>query len=138
MMRRSIFLFAGIFLTVAGALPVVSGIQICHETGLTCYHSQPPYEPGDLFYFDIRCCNGDAYEDVEADLYIILDVYGQYFFWPSWSGYDYETILIPACSCIDMTIFEFVIPDGSGTMDGIEFIGYMIIDGVEYPCRYVL
>ena len=44
------------------------------------------YSEGDLFRCDLNFSNGG--ETVQVDLYVLLDVFGQYFCFPGWQSID--------------------------------------------------
>jgi hypothetical protein len=60
-------------------------------------------------------CNGTD-EPLDVDRYLMLDVYGMYWFWPSWDTVlDSDRNVIPPCDCVGETILEFVWPSNSGS-----------------------
>ena len=53
----------------------------CPETSISCQLNSSLFRSGDPFQFGIQMCNGDSTE-LNVDLYILLDVYGQYLVLP--------------------------------------------------------
>ncbi len=72
------------------------------------------YRAGDLFSLDVTTRNpGLVIED--AHLYIILDCYGEFRFWPSWETTpDFATVTIPENSVDTENILNFIWPDNAG------------------------
>jgi hypothetical protein len=91
----------------------------CPPMGATCDLNQAEYEAGDLFVLTLTGCNGSD-ESIEVDMYLILDVYGMYFFWPQWgNALDWQTWEIPACDCISQEVLWFYWPENTGHADNI-------------------
>lgn len=101
----------------------------CPTTGITCDLNDTFYTPGELFRLTVEACNGLATE-LPVEVYIILDVYGNYWFWPTWTqDLDFEAWTLPACDCKSETILEFTWPAGSGAANGILFWTGMLEPG---------
>jgi hypothetical protein len=61
-----------------------------------------------------------------VDEYVVLDVYGQYFFYPSWgSELDHLPRSLPAGDTDD-PILDFTWPDGAGAADNLGFWGLLM------------
>ena len=83
---------------------------------------------GDLFRLTRSCYNPLA--AVTVDEYIILDVYGSYWFWPAWSTTaDFETWTLPAGTGADDTILEFSWPVVDGRVEDLRFWGAFLTSG---------
>ncbi|MBN1551619.1 right-handed parallel beta-helix repeat-containing protein, partial [bacterium] len=89
------------------------------------------FEAGEPFKLRAYCVGTDNVS--EADLYVALEVFGQFWFWPDWQQ-------IPSHKRIDLTsgsvhyyfILDFTWPDGEfGSIDGLNFWGAMFdpVDG---------
>jgi len=93
--------------------PMESGITIA--TNLTEYHT------GDPFLCTTTIVNtGPA---INVDEYIVLDVYGSYWFWPDWGsepGFQNRDLTEDSVYP-DEVILEFVWPDVTGSVSGIKF-----------------
>ncbi|MBN1552110.1 hypothetical protein JW979_11595 [bacterium] len=82
--------------------------------------SQSVFEAGDSF--ELACTVANYRDALSIDKWIILDVYGLYWFWPSWSNQlDYMTQNIPDYSINRESILEFTWPEVSGHADGLKF-----------------
>ncbi|MBN1356645.1 hypothetical protein JXA40_10335 [bacterium] len=92
----------------------------CEILGVTLWMPLDYFTPGDPCACLVTVCNPgpDVYSNVP--LFVILDVYGLYFFAPMFSGFDYYTLvnLYPGESEIEV-LPEFTWPDGAGSASGI-------------------
>jgi len=71
------------------------------------------FSAGDDFILNTRCFNpGDTLHDI--DLYIFLDIYGEYYFYPSWEqDIDFMTInILSGISEMDILNFKWPVLDG--------------------------
>jgi FG-GAP repeat len=67
-----------------------------------------------------------------VDEYIILDVFGAFWFWPGWSEtVDYKTWTLPAGSADSETILQFTWPAVDGTVTGLKFWGAILHAGTS-------
>jgi hypothetical protein len=84
--------------------------------------SSDMFAPGDVFLLETHVFNpGTAFADVS--LYVILDVYGAYFFYPSWTtDHDCQTVTLPNGQTRHI-ILDFVWPHVEGHADGIVLWG---------------
>lgn len=90
--------------------------------------NQTAFTVGDRFLFTVIISNWS--ESVSADEYIILEVFGLYFFWPTWTEeLNYETISIPANSETPSTILDFEWPSGAGSAQGLSFWTGLLTQG---------
>ncbi len=85
--------------------------------------------PGDTFLLERTCGNPDI-DTLTVDDYIILDVFGQYWFWPGWTEtVDSDTYsLAPATQRTD-EILTFIWPDVTGSITGLKFWGALLHAG---------
>ncbi len=82
--------------------------------------NQPIYQAGDLFHL-WTFINNPA-PGLEVDEYILLDVWGEYWFWPSWTQeMDYVNRVLEPWTTYEETILEFEWPSGAGEAYGIVF-----------------
>jgi hypothetical protein len=90
--------------------------------------NQPVYQAGDRFLLRSRIVNGGG--DTLAEMYIVLDVYGEYYFWPSWIDYppniDFRLQTIPGGGTLEETILDFTWPSGVGSGQHIVFWGAIL------------
>ncbi|MBN1879881.1 hypothetical protein JW823_07195 [bacterium] len=98
----------------------------CKKTGVTLELSHSMVHPGDTFYCNAVICNQSAIDVHYCPLFVLLDVFGQYFFGPGWTTeYDnYLTTLpiIPGGFTEVEIIPAFQWPDNCGSAEGIRFI----------------
>ena len=92
--------------------------------------------PGDSFNLICRGAN-PATTVLYLDEYILLDVYGHYWFYPSWSR-DPDSrprSLIPGDE-FEITVLEFTWPPGTGTAAGLYFHGAWLNHGTTTLLAY--
>jgi hypothetical protein len=78
------------------------------------------YRAGDRFLLVLGIGNGGP--SVLGDLFIILDVYGEYWFWPSWTQrLDYDRRYFDGETYEEMAILDFTWPAGVGSAAGLRF-----------------
>lgn len=82
--------------------------------------NQKIYEAGDTCILSLMLRNPGPTDTV--DEFLILDVFGEYWFWPSFEqDLDFRTKTIPQGFEEFETVLEFVWPSGAGAADGIIF-----------------
>jgi hypothetical protein len=82
------------------------------------------YTQGDLFLLWMHTENSG--DPIEVEMYIILDVWGSYWFWPSWVAapqVDYVLSNVPHGTSEETSILNFTWPSGAGKGEGIVFWG---------------
>jgi len=82
---------------------------------------------GDRFYLYFEVRNADS-DNSTVDLYVLLDVFGEYWCWPSWQsiqmGLDGRMgVVLPAYFSESETVLDFIWPDITGAADGLMFYG---------------
>lgn len=93
----------------------------CPTTAIVCELNTSNISGGELFHFGMMTCNGEQTE-LDVDLYILLEVYGLFWFYPSWTdSIDFADKTLPPCQCNSETILEFTWPMGTGSAQGIKF-----------------
>ncbi len=94
--------------------------------------SQAIFMPGDEFYLWAEV-EKPAGQSLTFDEYIVLDVLGQYFFWPGWvqlPDMDHQTVTMGAAdTLLEQDILEFIWPDCSGSITGLWFYGLLFEPG---------
>lgn len=87
------------------------------------------FQGGDDFILDVDFWNANP-EPLEVDAFIVLAVYGEYWFWPSWihlnDGYDFDIKQLAAQTVTSENILTFQWPEGTGSADGLCFLGAML------------
>lgn len=78
------------------------------------------FTAGDPFGIETVIWNPSLTPMTGVPLFVLLDVYGEYFFWPGWSRTaDYRTVALqPGANAIEI-IPEFAWPAGAGSAEGI-------------------
>jgi hypothetical protein len=85
------------------------------------------FTPGDAF--ELSCAviheTGDS---VAAHLFVLLDVYGEYYFWPSWGqALDYDPLSLgPGEGLPRFTVLAFTWPEVTGSAEGLLFWGALV------------
>lgn len=131
-MKQNFSRITGIAFVMATLLccPVLAdGSQFgdCPATGAFCYLSSNHFKAGDTCTISVDACNNDPAEPLEACMIVALEVYGQYFFWPAWTGsLDFNPIIIPACSCSSYIIFDFPWPEEFGSPGSVTLIAALL------------
>ena len=96
--------------------------------GVTLEMPSDTFRYKDLFFLNARVSNpGQLIEDVP--LFVILDIAGEMFFWPSWAamstGIDYQLIYLENGVRVIPILPAFEWPKVSGSMTGIHFYSGM-------------
>jgi len=105
--------------------PSPTSTSSCTELGCSVYMPKNLFVPGDECYCDVTICNptGSTMEDVPV--FVVLDVYTNYYFAPSFSDYDFYTEQIqPGLNEINV-IQHFDWPSGVGSASGIYWYAAM-------------
>ncbi|MBN1878835.1 hypothetical protein JW823_01895 [bacterium] len=92
----------------------------CTSTGVTIRMPGTLFHPGDRFFCSIVVCNRESTPLDGYPLVVILDVFGQYFFAPSFdSTFDFYSQIFPVGSSTTDVLPEFTWPQGAGTAAGV-------------------
>ncbi|MCD4654572.1 hypothetical protein K8T06_11665 [bacterium] len=81
--------------------------------------SQTKYQKGDMFLLTTEFFN--PLDAIIVEEYIIFDIYGSYFFYPSWTESMDSTFLLLPELMTTYTILEFIWPDVCGQAEGLIF-----------------
>ncbi len=95
-------------------------------TGVKLIISGDEFTSGDIFKLRAQCMGNPG--DTIADLYVILDVYGNYWFHPDWSvPPDYESLNLNENHPVVSFILDFTWPSNiQGSADGLCFWGAIL------------
>jgi len=94
----------------------------CGETGVTLAMPAHTFTEGDACYLLANVCNNEGSTLTDNPLFIVLDVYGIYFFAPSWGEtMDHYDQSFPVGLTQVNAITQFAWPTGAGAADGIFF-----------------
>ncbi|MBN1551842.1 amidohydrolase family protein [bacterium] len=98
----------------------------CDELGVTVWMPSNDFGPGDPCALEAHICNPSGITYINYPLFVILDIYGTYYFAPSYSSYDYYTLAeLPPGLLVKTIIPEFPWPDNVGSADNILVYGAM-------------
>ena len=76
------------------------------------------FEPGEQFILDLFLMNGGP--SIVVDVYVILDVYGLFYFWPSWEQVpDSVSTHLHSGQVEEWTILGFAWPEGAGSGEAV-------------------
>ena len=91
----------------------------CSTLGCTVYMPSNDFGTGDPCFCLVHVCNTDAVTYTDIPVFVILDVYGMYFFAPSFGPFDYyDDPIAPGLTTITV-LPEFNWPAGAGTATNI-------------------
>ncbi|MBN1550783.1 agmatine deiminase family protein [bacterium] len=100
--------------------PNPTNTPVSDQPVITLILNKSLFHPGDDFILTCRVMNPG--NQLTADEYILLDVYGMIWYWPSWSMYpDNETLNLNGNYDHTDTILSFIWPDTNGSADGFKF-----------------
>jgi hypothetical protein len=86
-------------------------------------------EPGELFALDRHCGNPHP-DPLAVDEYILLEITGRFWFWPSWvERLDSEAWDLSAFTAYKDRILEFEWPENTGSYSGVRFWGAIMHQG---------
>lgn len=74
---------------------------------------------GDECYCEVHVCNTGSSTYTDIPLFVILDVYGMYFFAPSFGTFDFYDDPIPPGLTKIMVLPNFSWPEGAGSASNI-------------------
>ncbi len=94
------------------------------------------FTPGEPFRLTLRTVNNTATAK-GVHLYVVLDVYGSYFFWPSWrsSPPDFKARNLAPNSDNTENILNFTWPAGVGSASGIK-VWHAMLDASTQQLLY--
>lgn len=82
--------------------------------------SETDFYPGDRFQLQVRVSNW-LKRDNPLRLIVVLDVFGDYFFYPSWApDFDFQYVSLPVGES-GVWILDFDWPNGAGSVTGLMF-----------------
>ncbi len=92
----------------------------CTLTGVSIVMPATIFSPGDSLYCQVNVCNQEGQTLTGYPLLVLLDVFGQYYFAPSFgSDLDYYSLQYPVGSSTVDILPQFPWPQGAGSADGI-------------------
>ncbi len=110
--------------------PVPTATPGCTTLGAEIEMPLDFYTPGDTCYVTVFVCNPETTTYNDVPLFVILDVYGTYFFAPDFSSFDhYEIDLVPG-TFEQIVLPEFAWPTGAGAAADIKWYAAMTDSGI--------
>lgn len=109
------------------ASPTSTPENPCDKLKVSIHMPATFFSPGDPCSCMAVICNPGPETYMDIPLFVILDVFGTYLFWPEFSSFD-DTILetVPEGPLIVQIIPEFEWPEGAGTvLDGVQWLAAM-------------
>ncbi|MBN1355112.1 hypothetical protein JXA40_02465 [bacterium] len=101
------------------------------EKGMVLMLDDTDLTAGDRFYLHMNLNNPEP-EAYQADAYVLLGIWGDYWFWPSWihmsQGLDSQTYSIPS-GTTPKDLLDFTWPGNVGQAGNLEFIGCLFRPG---------
>jgi hypothetical protein len=102
-----------------------TGTPGCQELGCRIIMPSDEYTEGDIFYCLVHVCNPGQTTYMGIPVFVILDVFGIYFFAPTFSDFDYYTkIITPGVQEI-VVLQVFTWPGNVGAAEGVNFYAAM-------------
>ncbi len=95
---------------------------VCTTDGVKITMPAHMFRTGDICSCSVLVCNMTGGDLINYPLFVILDVYGKYFFAPSFSAYDNYSVLYPSFGPGDTTVEilpEFDWPEDVGAAQGL-------------------
>lgn len=103
----------------------------CPALGVELHMPSTDFYPGDPCSCTVTVCNPGEVTYTNIPLFVILDVYGDMFFWPSFSEFDYREISVgPGANDISV-LPEFPWPAGAGDVQNIYWYAGMTDPGMS-------
>lgn len=102
----------------------------CSTLGCRVYMPAHDFTGGDPCYCDVYVCNPMSEPCPDTPVFVILDVYGMYFFAPGFTGYDHYTLNISPGLITINVIPLFTWPYGAGSASGIVWYAAMTDPGI--------
>ncbi len=87
----------------------------CSTLGCSIELPETDFGAGDEYYCNVTFCNTNATTMEETPVFAILDVYGEYFFAPSFSSFDHYTYDLNPGETLINVLDPFVWPSGAGS-----------------------
>ncbi|MBN1355463.1 hypothetical protein JXA40_04225 [bacterium] len=95
------------------------------ELGVKLWMPGTEFRPGSPCACKVTIGNPGPGTYAGVPLFVILDVYGNYFFWPSFGVFDYQEITVDIGSREFEVLPEFLWPSGVGSATGIRWYAAM-------------
>ncbi len=114
-----------------GEIPTPTPSPYSGEPGVDLMLNAEVFYETDRFLLEIDYLNPNA-APVQADVYLILDVYGVYWFWPSWTHeIDSASRSMPPRNATREILLDFIWPPYNGTFDGVTLWAAALVPGTS-------
>jgi len=100
-------------------------IPECNSLGIDIVMPAEEFKTGDECYMDLIICNPNHETYSDIPIFALLDVYGNYFFAPSFTEIDFYVWDVPPGNSIIHVLPVFDWPTGAGTAEGIKWYAAM-------------
>ncbi|MBN2056464.1 hypothetical protein JW905_16185 [bacterium] len=97
----------------------------CGELGVRLWMPSEYYHTGDECECRVYLCNPGTSLYTGVPLFVLLDVYGMYYFAPNFTEYDYYMIDLAPGETAVQVLDRFQWPEGVGSMAGVRWIAAM-------------
>ena len=91
----------------------------------------PEYTENDVCYCTVEICNADNGTFYQIPLFVVLNVYGSYYFAPSFGDFDFYRVTVPPGKMSLEVLPEFRWPAGVGSASGICWLAAMTNSGMS-------
>ncbi len=98
---------------------------VCANLGVRVWMPASYFQAGDACACSVLTCNPGDQSIEDVPLFVVLDVFGSYFFAPGFNEYDYQTITLHPGEQEWVILAEFSWPEGAGTAEGIRWYAAM-------------
>jgi Right handed beta helix region len=112
------------------AVPSATATPVCSSFGCTVFMPLTEYGPGDNCYCDVIICNPEMETYQDVPVFTVLEVYGEYYFAPSFSEFDFTVMDIDPGETTVSVLPAFVWPSGAGAAAGIMWYAAMTDPGM--------
>ena len=99
--------------------PSPTPTPVCDSIGSMVYMPSDLFHPGDLCEVKVILCNPDQVVYNDVPLFVVLDVFGTYFFAPSFSEFDHLVVNLTPGLLEVQILPPFTWPSGVGSASNI-------------------
>ncbi|HPQ39476.1 MAG TPA: hypothetical protein PLV45_03810 [bacterium] len=103
----------------------------CTELGVTIHMPSHSFAPGSACGCTVTICNPDGTTYAGTPVFVILDVYGEFFFAPAFSDFDHYVLDVTPGEHHVEVLPPFTWPAGAGSASGIRFYAGMTDPGIQ-------
>ncbi|MCD4655681.1 hypothetical protein K8T06_17300 [bacterium] len=102
-------------------MPMYAVTPYTPKTDLGCSIFMPSenYYPGDICFCEVKLTNPTGINHENLALFFILHLYDCYFYYPSFTMFDFINVDLPTGEITIITVPEFIWPENSGTYNDV-------------------